>query len=455
MGERKSKFFLIGSMLFGMFFGAGNLIFPVFLGQQAGQNMLPAGLGFLITASGLPFLGVVSMGLVDSDNLLAYSSRVSKGFGYAMTLLLYLTIGPFFALPRTAAVSFEVGLAPVLRPEHVGPSLLAFSVLFFSVALFFALRPARILDWIGKFLNPIFLVFIGALFVIALCNPMGDFAQMPTANAYQAGAFTQGFVDGYQTMDALAALAFGGIVIGQIKQLGFADSKKVTLETAKSGLISVLLMCVIYSGLAWLGASSLGSMEGSINGGLSLARISTHYFGRFGSIFLTLTITVACLKTAIGLITSCSQAFVDMFPRSLSYRAYCVAFAALAGMVANVGLNQIIDLAVPVLLLLYPAATALILLSLLEPLLGYCRLMYVGGVVGALLAAVVESVVALPFAFAQGDAVQAVVDFCQTYLPLFQEGFGWLLPAAIGAVIGLGIEVYRKGFKRKGSHSAA
>ena len=449
------KFFLIGSMLFGMFFGAGNLIFPVFLGQQAGQNLVPAGLGFLIAASGLPFLGVVSMGLIGSDNLLTYSSRVGKGFGYVMTLLLYLTIGPFFALPRTAAVSFEVGLAPVLPPEHIAPGLLAFSVVFFAAALFFSLRPARILDWIGKLLNPLFLLFIGALLVVALGKPMGDFAQMPIKSAYRSGAFARGFVDGYQTMDALAALAFGGIVIGQIKQLGFTDSKKVTLETAKSGLISVFLMCVIYSGLAWLGASSLGSFEGSANGGLALAHISTYYFGRFGSVFLTLTITVACLKTAIALITSCSQAFVDMFPRSLPYRAYCVAFSVLACLVANVGLNQIIDLAMPVLLLLYPAATALILLSLLEPLLGYRRLMYVGGVGGALLVAVVDSVAALPFAFAQGGAVQVVVGFCKTYLPLFKDGFGWLLPAAIGAAIGLGMDIYRKGFERKNSQSAA
>lgn len=442
--SKNSVYFFIGSMLFGMFFGAGNLIFPVQLGQQAGANTILATLGFLITATGLPFLGVVAMGIVGSNNLLSFSSRVHPKFGYMMTVLLYLTIGPFFALPRTATVSFEVGLAPVLSKAYIKPALAIFTVLFFVVALAFSLRPARILDWIGKILNPLFLLFIAILFIIAIVTPMGDFSSIQPQNNYVQKAFPTGLIDGYQTMDALAALAFGGIVIAQIKQFGFNSNKSVALGTVKSGLVSVLLMCVIYSGLAWLGATSVGIFTPSANGGAALAQISRHYFGDFGSIFLTLTITIACLKTAIGLITSCSQAFTEMFPRSLSYKQYCVLFTIFSCLVANIGLNQIIALATPVLMLLYPLAAALIFLSLLEPLIGYHQPLYIGAVIGALCVSVIDALATTPAFISNTRFVQVIVNFCKSYVPLFQYNLGWLLPALVGAAIGLAVSLMHK-----------
>lgn len=165
---------IVASMLFGLFFGAGNLIFPVSMGQKAGSHVWPAIIGFCITGVGLPLLGIVALSVSQRKSLFDMTSLVGKGFAYFFTLALYLTIGPFFAIPRTATVSFQVGVAPLLKPELRSIALFIFSVLFFVVVLFFSLKPSRILDWVGKILNPLFLVVLSVLVITALIHPMGN-----------------------------------------------------------------------------------------------------------------------------------------------------------------------------------------------------------------------------------------------------------------------------------------
>lgn len=447
MEKQKSMHILVGSMLFGLFFGAGNLIFPVHMGQEAGFNLVPATIGFILTGTGLPFLGVMAMGLTNSRNVQEFGGRVNKAFGYVMAILLYLTIGPMFALPRTATVSFEVGLTPILSENAVRPALLIFTIVFFTLALAFALKPTRILDWVGKILNPIFLIFIGYLLIQALINPMAQISTIEAATAYSAksSALATGFIDGYQTMDALAALAFGSIVVETIKQNGVTEPRSVALSTLKSGIVTVILMCIIYSGLAWLGATSVGLFPVSANGGIALSQISRHYLGEFGSMFLAITITVACLKTAIGLITSCSNAFMAMFPNSFSYNTYAVIFALFSCIVANVGLTQIIALALPMLMLLYPPATALILLSFFEKRFNASKIVYNATIIGSLAVGIVDCLNAMPPKISNLDFVRAIVDFYDTNVPFFSIGFGWMPFAVIGLVAGLIIDyIYRR-----------
>lgn len=437
MKKKRSMHILIGSMLFGLFFGAGNLIVPVFMGQQAGNQLLPATLGFLLTATGLPFLGVMAIGFTGSKNVLELGSRVNRSFGYLLTILLYLTIGPLFALPRTATVAFEVGLTPIIAEDKARLALAVFTILFFSVALYFALRPARILDWVGKFLNPIFLVFISFLFIKALLSPMSSVSSMTAVGNYSTGAFPEGFIQGYQTMDALAALAFGSIVIEEIQRQGITEKREVVLSTLRSGLVAVVLMCLIYGGLAWIGSTSLGVLEPSANGGLILSAISRHYLGELGRIFLAVTITVACLKTAIGLITSCARAFMDMFPNSFSYPVYAVIFAGFSCLVANVGLTQIIALAMPMLMFLYPLATVLIILSFFENFFHKRKEVYLATMIGATLISIVDGLNAMPDIISKTPFVTSLVDFFRATFPLFEYGFGWILPACVGLIIGL------------------
>lgn len=203
---------VVASMLFGMFFGAGNLIFPASMGQMAGWNLWQASAGFLITGVGLPLLGVAALGISREDGLLGLSSRVGKRYGLFFTCVLYLTIGPFFAIPRCATVSYTVGMERVLPGAGQTVGLAVFSLLFFGVVLFFSLRPGEILTWIGKVLNPLFLFFLAILVVRALVSPLGNFAEIAPSGAYASHAFSTGLLEGYNTMDALAGLAFGIVV---------------------------------------------------------------------------------------------------------------------------------------------------------------------------------------------------------------------------------------------------
>ena len=211
---------LVAVTLFGMFFGAGNLIFPVHLGQLAGRNALPAMIGFIITAVGIPILGVAAIGNTHSDGLQALATKVGRRYGYLFTCLLYLTIGPFFAIPRCATTSFTTGIQPMLGSgASAALYLLVFSLAFFALVLFFSLRPAKITVWIGKIINPLFLVFFAVLVIAALCNPGAPVSSVEPDSTYRSGALFSAFIEGYGTMDAIAGLAFGIVVIDMIRAM--------------------------------------------------------------------------------------------------------------------------------------------------------------------------------------------------------------------------------------------
>ena len=275
---------VVASMLFGLFFGAGNLIFPVSMGQMAGSHMWPAAVGFLFTGVGLPLLGVAALGVSRESGLLALSSRVGRRYGIFFTCALYLTIGPFFAIPRCATVSFTVGIESLFPTADQTVVLAVFSLLFFAAVLFFSLRPGEILTWIGKVLNPLFLCFLAILVIRALSAPMGQIAQIAPSGAYASAAFSTGLLEGYNTMDALAGLAFGIIVVNAIRSLGVEEPGEVAKSTIKAGLFSSLLMALIYVLVTMIGAQSRGLFETAANGGEALAQIADHYFGSGGAI---------------------------------------------------------------------------------------------------------------------------------------------------------------------------
>ena len=268
---------LVAGTLFGMFFGAGNLIFPVHLGQMAGRNVFPAMAGFIITAVGIPILGVAAIGNTHSDGLQALASKVGRRYGYAFTCLLYLTIGPFFAIPRCATTSFTTGIAPMLGADtSEAAALLVFSLLFFAVVLLLSLRPAGITVWIGKIINPIFLAFLAVLVIAALLRPSTGVSAVEPEGAYQTGALFSGFIEGYGTMDAIAGLAFGIVVIDIIRAMGVERDADVAKDVIASGVLTGALMAVIYLATILMGAQSRGLFATSENGGIALAQISGH-----------------------------------------------------------------------------------------------------------------------------------------------------------------------------------
>ncbi len=435
---------VVASMLFGMFFGAGNLIFPASMGQLAGRNLWLASVGFLITGVGLPLLGVAALGISREEGLLELSSRVSKGYGLFFTCLLYLTIGPFFAIPRCATVSYTVGIQRMLPETGQNLALAVFSLVFFGAVLFFSLRPGEILTWIGKVLNPLFLCFLAVLVLRALTAPLGSVADIDPTGSYATAALPTGLLEGYNTMDALASLAFGIIVVNAIRSLGVEEPGQVARSTVLAGLFSSLLMAAIYLMVTVVGAQSRGLFEASSNGGEALAQIAEHYFGPAGALILAATVTIACLKTAVGLITSCGETFVKIFPHGPSYRVWAVTFCVVSFLIANLGLNAILDYSTPVLMFLYPLSIVLILLTLCGGFFGNDKTVLKWTIGCTAVASVFDLLRTLPGETQAFFHLEGSVAWAQNWLPLCKQGFGWVLPAFVGLVIGLVLRRVRR-----------
>ena len=436
---------LVAGTLFGMFFGAGNLIFPVHLGQMAGQNALPAIIGFIITAVGIPILGVAAIGVTHSDGLQTLSGKVGKGYGIFFTCLLYLTIGPLFAIPRCATVSFTTGITPLLgadSPERL--YLLLFSAVFFAFVLFFSLRPGKITVWIGKIINPLFLFFFAVLMLAALLAPGAAVSAVEPVEAYRSDAFFPALIEGYGTMDAIAGLAFGIVVIDVIRRMGVDNDDAIAEDVLSSGLLTGALMALIFVVSIVVGAQSRGLFELSENGGIALTQIAGHYLGGVGLFILAFTITFACLKTSIGLVTACAETFSKMTNGKISYRSWAILFTVFSFAVSNIGLSAIIEYSIPMLMLIYPPAIALILLAFLGKFFAHDRTVYIATMIGTWAAAIFDCMKTLPAPVQAALHLDAPIAFAAAHLPLFDKNLGWLLPAVIGFAAGMAIRASRR-----------
>lgn len=429
----------ITSMLFGMFFGAGNLIFPAKMGVDAGSNLLLAFLGVFITAVGIPMLAVVALGLSRCEGVVSLADKVGKKYSIFFCSLLYLTIGPLFAIPRCASTSFSVGAVGLLGPEHGKLYLAIFSFIFFAIVLIFSLRPSGIMTWIGKILNPVFLVFLFALVIAALINPVDRISEVVPAAGYatQGKAFFTGFLEGYNTLDALAGLAFGIVVINVVRENGVEKPEYVASNTAKAGIFSCLFMGLIYFFITLICTQSTSLCTDASNGGEVLGIIANHYFHSVGSYLTAAIVTFACLKTAIGLVTSCAEAFVQMFPKGPKYSVWAIVFCLVSFGIANFGLSTIVAWCVPVLMFVYPLAITLILLALTEKWFGRSRTVYISTTAFTLTAAIFDFIGALTDIIPQSSFLTSVQQLCKRFLPLYDLGMGWIVPALVGFGVGL------------------
>ena len=429
---------IIGSMLFGMFFGAGNLIFPVHMGQLAGSNVWPAIIGFTVTGVGLPLLGVASLGISKKNSLFELSSLVGDNYKYFFTILLYLTIGPFFAIPRCATTSFTIGIAPLLGGTSEVVPRFIFTLIFFSIVLFLAINPNKIMTFIGQYINPIFLLFLSVLIIVSFFNPIKQINPILPQGDYASMPFFKGFLEGYNTMDAIASLAFGITVITVIQNLGIKNENAIAFNIIKAGLIGCGLMAIIYILTTLMGTMSIGMYEVSQNGGQALAQISKHYFGNFGIYLLLATVSLACLKTALALVVSCSEMFNKMFPNVLSIKKWSIVFTVFSFIVSNFGLNAIINYSIPALMFLYPLTITIILLSLFGKLFNYDKTIFLSTTIFTFNAAIFDFVAAFPRGNILSDQlIDSVTAFGQKFLPFSNLGLGWLVPAIVGFEIGL------------------
>lgn len=420
----------LGFMLFALFFGAGNLIFPAAMGQSAGSSIWWAVLGFCVTGVGLPLLAVAAIGYSGCRGLQEAAGRVHPWYGIAYAVICYLSIGPCFAIPRTGTVSFEIAVKPFLgdaAPEWALPLFLLF---FFGVSLWFAISPSKLVDRIGKVITPALLAVIAVLVVKSFLTPMGVPQAPAEAYATPLVAAVQGVLDGYNTLDAIAAVIFATLVVSIIKESGVTDPSEIAKTVYKTGALAVLALAVIYIFIAKLGADSVTAIGMQDTGAPVLAKSAMVLFGQSGALLLSVIVLLACISTAIGLITCCAAYFMQLCGH-FSYRTYAVIFTVVSYLIALFGLKSIIVATVPVLMFIYPLVVALIALLFLNNLFGGRQCVYAWTIGLTLVMAFVNL---LETAGVQMDSLEA---FLKAYVPLHAYGLGWLPFAVAGFVIGL------------------
>jgi len=355
--------FIVGFMLFAMFFGAGNLIFPPGLGFVSGDYFWLAIAGFVLTGVGLPLIGVIA-GSISKDGYVESLKVVHPVFAIIFMVAIYLTIGPFFAIPRTATTSYEMSVLPFMG-DAGALSLFIFSVIFFIIVFALSYKADTLTNSIGKVLTPFLLITIVALIVRAITLYIGA-DSAPLGEGFNTDSpFSVGFTEGYLTMDAIAAIAFSMVVLNSIRDLGVNNRKDLLIGTVKSATIAAVLLGIIYVSLGWIGNKVNLTPEeiGDQNSGtFILTFVSDLAYGQFGMILLAAIVLLACLTTATGLIVAVSEYFHKILPK-ISYEIYVVIFTLVSFILANQGLEQVIQTSVPVLSILYPIAmTSVILL---------------------------------------------------------------------------------------------
>lgn len=407
----------LGFMLFAFFLGAGNIIFPPLAGQLAGDNVMPAMFGFLATAVGLPLITIIAIA-VAGGTWGALTRDLPLKAATLMAVLIFIIIGPAFAAPRTGLVAYEMAVKPFLT-DAGQTSLTLFSILFFAVALIFSWAQGKLLDVIGKLLTPALFVGLIVLAIAVFINPQGDIAA--AQGNYASQAFTTGFIDGYQTMDTFGSLMFGMLIVDALRNKGITEQGATTKYLICAGLIAAAGLAFVYISLFYLGATSSTVALGVDNGGVILAQYVHALFGSAGQVVLSVIVLLACLTTAIGLISACSDYFSSLTP--LPYKAWVVINSVACAVVANVGLSQLIALSVPVLFALYPVAIALVVLTFVRKLLPNPSLSYR-----------VVILIALVFALLDAAKVAGVDVSAFSMLPLFEYGMAWLLPTAAAII---------------------
>ncbi|OON38046.1 branched-chain amino acid transport system II carrier protein [Izhakiella australiensis] len=410
----------LGFMTFALFVGAGNIIFPPMVGIQSGEHVWIAAAGFLITAVGLPVITVIALARV-GGGIDALSSPIGKKAGVLLATVCYMAVGPLFATPRTATVSFEVGIAPITG-DGASP-LLIYSLIYFALVILISLYPGKLLDTVGHFLAPLKIVALTILGVAALLWPAGGL--VPATVDYQRAAFSSGFVNGYLTMDTLGAMVFGIVIVNAARSRGVEQASLLTRYTMIAGIIAGIGLTLLYLSLFKLGSGSGALVEQGANGAAILHAYVQHTFGGFGSFLLAALIFVACMVTAVGLTCACAEFFAQYLP--FSYRTLVFILGLFSMVVSNLGLSHLIHISVPVLTAIYPPCIVLVVLSFTLNWWNKSSRLVAPSMLVSLLFGIVD-------AFKSSNVTSMVPAFFQR-LPLADQGLSWLPPTLVVALI--------------------
>lgn len=414
---------VIGLALFAMFFGAGNLIFPPYLGTNAGSSWFTGFMCFFIADVGLALVAILAMIKTGDVSMNGITGKLGKVPSMIINSLIVLCIGPFLAIPRTAATTFEMGVMPIFPFINTW----VFGAIFFGLVLLFTIRPSGVVDVIGKFLTPALVLCLLSLIVIGYLHPIGEI--VPTTHF---DTVKEGIMAGYQTMDVLASVVFVIIIISAAKSKGYTETKATMSIVIKSSVFAAVALFVIYGGLAFLGATtSAGGFEGYNQTALVVA-ITQTLIGGYGVLVLAIIVFFACLTTAIGLVSSCASFFEELTKGKISYRAMVLITVGFSYVVSNFGISTIISIAAPILTLLYPVVLVMIILTFFGKHIKNNNI-FIGAAVLALLASGADVLLGfgLPFEFIRS-------------LPFGEYQCGWVVPAIIGGAIGKFIPMSEK-----------
>ena len=420
--KKLTDIMICGFALFAIFFGAGNLIFPPYLGVISGNNWGIANIAFLLSDPLLPILGVIVTALLGGQAT-DLGKRVSKHFSIIIGAISIILIGPLFAVPRTGATTHEIFVQSFVptAPQWIT------SLIFFGLTLYIAIHSHTVIDAIGKYLTPILLFILLLVFIAAVIQPHAGF-QTTTS----AGLFSQSFKEGYQTMDALGAALMAGVVISDLTRRGYTEKKEQHQMMFGVGIVSFILLALVYSSLTYAGATVSTVYDSTVQRPALLISLIEQLLGSFGKVAMGIAVSFACLTTSVGLITTCGHYFSTLTNGKLEYKKTVVVSVVLSFLLSLLGVDALLQLAVPVLSAIYPMVIALIFLSIFDRYIVY-NWTYTGAVVGAFFIGGIQAIHL--FSQMQGGNFLSELAAWTNTLPLHQFGFEWLVPAIIGSVV--------------------
>ncbi|WP_290059171.1 branched-chain amino acid transport system II carrier protein [Paraclostridium bifermentans] len=410
--NKNKDILIIGFALFSMFFGAGNLIFPPYIGISSGSSWLISFLGFILADVGIILLSIIAISKAGSlQNVIG---RAGKKFGITLEFLMMLCLGPILVIPRTGATTFEMSILPLAK--NFNPVL--FSVIFFSITLLLTIKPTKVMDIIGKFLTPILLLSLAFLIVKGIVSPIGNLEDVNSSDL-----FITGVTQGYQTMDALGIGGIVALIMTSLVSKGYTDKNENISLAIKSALIACVGLTVVYGGLTYLGATASSLYDTNISQPALLINITHQLLGSTGTIMLAVVVGFACLTTSIGLTSVTGKFFEDFTNKKLKYEHIVIFICVFSAIVSNFGVDKIIQIAIPILSLIYPVTIVLVVMNIFKKIIPNDMTLK-GAAYATLLISLLNVI----------DSLGLSIQFVHQ-IPLASLGFNWILPAIIGGIV--------------------
>lgn len=426
MKNTNKDIIIVGFALFAMFFGAGNLIFPPFLGLISGESWMTGFSGFILADVGLALLAIAAAAKCGGD-VNKILGRAGKSLSKVVGIAIMICLGPLLAIPRTAATTFEMGVQPIIG-NTVSPVI--FSIIFFAIVLLLTIRPSKVVDIIGKVLTPALLVALALLIIKGIITPLGQISPDTLVD----NVFSNGVSQGYQTMDALGAVALSTIIIASLHNKGYeSNSEKVSL-TIKAGIVAGVALCFVYGGLTFLGATISQNFAGqdisSISQASLIVGITEQLLGYPGKAILGIIVALACLTTAIGLTSATGQYFTKITNNKLKYEVVVVVVCVFSAIVSNFGVDTIIKFSAPILDMVYPVTILLVITTLFKD-----QIKNDNAIKGAAYVTLIISILGVVNSLSKTYGLPVHIPFLEV-LPFAKIGFNWIVPAIVGGILG-------------------